>query len=326
MSLAHRGILRGQDSRIGRSSATTVLSSALTALLVDIRIALVRAGVVKGVPSVALAIGLCPIICSVTCILRAYLCLSGSAIRRLLPFRLDLLVALLCCTVLHWRSLESIAGRIGGVVVLSCVWIVVRVVQDDVRRQALDDPLVLQAFVRRQPLLWVPLETATDEIDERLIGHVSELVHDVAQPLLLLIVREHLEWSRHRVVLELGEQLLPLRVFEHLLRRHTDHIDDQLQLFLLVRPWEKREASVQFNHDAPEAPHVNLLSIRKETENDVRCPVESTLDVSVHDLVLEAATAKIGDHDAAFVFPLQENVLWLEIAVDDAQILHVAQC
>lgn len=97
--------------------------------------------------------------------------------------------------VLHGRRAVVVARVVGGVALL--------VVVQDVWWQALDDPLVLQAFLGRESLLRVPLKAAADEVDEGRIRQVTQLVHNVAETLLLLLLREHLERRRHRIVLEL---------------------------------------------------------------------------------------------------------------------------
>ena len=79
---------------------------------------------------------------------------------------LYLLAALLAGVVLDRWWFEVLVCRIRGVIVLPGVWVIVRIVQYDVWRQALYDPFVLQALVRRQALLWVPLEAPTDEVDK----------------------------------------------------------------------------------------------------------------------------------------------------------------
>ena len=39
-----------------------------------------------------------------------------------------------------------------------------RVVEDDVGREALDDPLMLKAVIWGHPFLWVPLKAKTNEV------------------------------------------------------------------------------------------------------------------------------------------------------------------
>ena len=106
------------------------------------------------------------------------------------------------------------------------------------------------------------------------------------KPFLFLLLCQDLEWCRYSVVFELGEELLSLRVLEHLLRWHSDYIDDELKLLLLVCSWEERKSCEKFDYDATKAPHVNLLGIGKEPKNDVWSPIEPTLDVGVYNLIL----------------------------------------
>ena len=65
------------------------------------------------------------------------------------------------------------------------------IMQDNVWWQAFDDPFVLETFVRRDTLRWVPLQTEANEIDEGGVWHFPQLVHDVSETLLLLILREN---------------------------------------------------------------------------------------------------------------------------------------
>ena len=175
---------------------------ALTTLLINIRSQLLTIGIVAGSlpPMMAFVAGI-----AVISILRSKLRLPGTSMRRLLPLNLDLCTCFLRRAMLNRWWLEIFVCRIGRVVVLPSVRIVLRIVQDYVGREAFDDPLMLEAFVGREAFLWVPLEASTDEIHKRLVWHLSEFVHDVSEPLLLLIVREHFKWSRHCIILELRE-------------------------------------------------------------------------------------------------------------------------
>ena len=69
-----------------------------------------------------------------------------------------------------------------------------------------------------------------------------------------------------------------------------------------------------------------MLSVRKKSENDIRCSVEPTLNVRIHYFVLQAATSEVCHYYARLVFPFQQNVLWLQIAMDYAEVLHVSKC
>lgn len=97
---------------------------------------------------------------------------------------------------------------------------------------------MLQAFVWGKSLLGIPLKASTNEIDEGWVGQFSQLAHDVAESFLFLLICEDLKGCWDCVVLELREELLPLRILEYLLRRHTDHVNDQLKLLGLFCAWE----------------------------------------------------------------------------------------
>lgn len=129
---------------------------------------------------------------------RLLLVLQGPSGRLLPSHRLNLLRRLVA------RLGEGlIIGGVDRVVVLPCIWVVVRVVEDDVGRQAFDDPFVLQAFVRRETLLRIPLKASANEVDEGWIWHLSQLIHDVAQSFLLLLLGQDLKRRGDGVVLEL---------------------------------------------------------------------------------------------------------------------------
>lgn len=69
---------------------------------------------------------------------------------------------------------------------------------------------MLQAFVGGESLLGIPLEASTNKVDEGWVGQLSQFAHDVAESLFFLVVCEDLQRSWNCVVLELGEELLPL--------------------------------------------------------------------------------------------------------------------
>jgi len=63
----------------------------------------------------------------------------------------------------------------------------------DVRGEALKNPLVPETLLRGEPLGGVPLEALRDETHKGVVRDVSQLHHDILQPLLLLLRREHLK-------------------------------------------------------------------------------------------------------------------------------------
>ena len=205
-----------------------------------------------------------------------------------------------------FRFFEALACGVGrAVLCMSLVGIVVWVVQDDVRWETLDNPLVLQAFVGGHPFLGIPFEASANEIYKRWVWSLSQFVHNVVEAFLLLLLGQNFEGSWDRVIFELREELLPLRVLQDLLRWHSNHIDDELELLLFVGSREEREACKQFDDDAAKTPHVNLLGVWEETQDNIRCSVEPALDVGVHDLIFKASATEISDHDSRFVLSLE---------------------
>ena len=116
----------------------------------------------------------------------------------------------------------------------------------------------------------------------------------------------------------------PRRHGEHVVWRHATYLHDVRQLVDLGLSWEDGVARVQLSNDATEAPHVNAHSVRY-TQDDLGSAVEPRLDVRVDALVDEARAAEVNDLDAALVLLLEQDVLWLEVAVDDAEVLLVLQ-
>ena len=72
----------------------------------------------------------------------------------------------------------------------------------------------------------------------------------------------------------------------------------KLLSFVLAR--EKRIPCVELGHDAAEGPHVDGGGVG-DTENDLGCPIEATLNVGVDPLVLEAAAPVVDNLDARLV-------------------------
>lgn len=93
-------------------------------------------------------------------------------------------------------------------------------------------------------------------------------------------------------------------------------------MLFLIFAWEERVADVQLIEDATKTPHVDGCVVR-DAEHDLRCSVESRLDVGVDLLVFETARAEIDNLDSRLVDLSKQNVLGLEIAVDDVVLPHV---
>lgn len=104
---------------------------------------------------------------------------------------------------------------------------------------------------------------------------------------------------------------------------HAYDINNQLKLLSLVGARKEREPSEEFDHNASHAPHVDGLSVGEDSEHDLRGTIKPTLDVGIDNFFIEGPAAKVSDDDATLVFLLQQDILWLQVTVDDAESLHV---
>jgi len=64
---------------------------------------------------------------------------------------------------------------------------------EDVCREALKNPLVSETLLRGEPLGGVPFEALGDETHKGVVRDISQLDHDIFEPLLLLLGREDLK-------------------------------------------------------------------------------------------------------------------------------------
>ena len=83
-----------------------------------------------------------------------------------------------------------------------------------------------------------------------------------------------------------------------------------------VLSWEQWVASVQFCHNAAKRPHVDTSGVG-DAEDDLRSPVETTLDICVNALVLEAAATIVDNFDTRLVRLFKKDILRLQITVDN---------
>ena len=91
---------------------------------------------------------------------------------------------------------------------------------------------------------------------------------------------------------------------------------DKRKLLHLTLTGEDRDARIQFNQNAAEAPHVNACRVRDANYN-LRCPVEAGLDVRVNALVGEAGRPEVNYFDTRLIWTLQQDILWFQVTVDD---------
>ena len=80
-----------------------------------------------------------------------------------------------------------------------------------ISRQSLQNPLVSETLLRCETLLRIPFQTRRDEVDKGIIWHISQLHHYVSDSFFLLFLSQNFARLRHRVIFELGKQMLPLR-------------------------------------------------------------------------------------------------------------------
>eukprot|EP00037_Helgoeca_nana_P017516 m.165961 g.165961 ORF g.165961 m.165961 type:complete len:321 (-) comp24024_c1_seq2:5660-6622(-) len=105
---------------------------------------------------------------------------------------------------------------------------------------------------------------------------------------------------------------------EHRCRWQTADLHVVQQEVLLRLGGKEGPPSQQLDQDAPQAPHVNR-SVVPQAQHDLGCTVVPRLDVRVHLAVLEARRAKVDDADVERGVVHQQDVLWLEIGVDNAE-------
>jgi hypothetical protein len=84
---------------------------------------------------------------------------------------------------------------------------------------------------------------------------------------------------------------------------------------------EKGVPHEQLGQDAAKAPHVNLTAIL-QPKDDLRTAVKAALHIRVQFLIEETAAAKVNDLDGGVLGGHQQNVLWLQVAVDELVLLE----
>ena len=102
---------------------------------------------------------------------------------------------------------------------------------------------------------------------------------------------------------------------QHLSRRQSVHLHDERHLLWLAFTWEDGEAGEEFGEDAAKAPDIDGGSVG-DGEHDLRGSIEATLDVRVDALICKAAAAEVDQLHPAAVLLLQQDVLWLQVAMN----------
>ena len=96
------------------------------------------------------------------------------------------------------------------------------------------------------------------------------------------------------------------------------------QLVIVAVAWEDRDTQEQLHGNATQGPHVNGTGVRN-TQDDFRTTVKTTLNVRVHSLVFMTATAKVNDLDLWAIQATKEDVLWFQVTMDDSGLFEQAQ-
>lgn len=76
----------------------------------------------------------------------------------------------------------------------------------------------------------------------------------------------------------------------------SKNLHDTCQLLLLIFTGEDGVSGVEFSHDTPKTPHVNWHPIG-HPKDYLRGSIETTLDIRVYFLILEATGSEIDDLD-----------------------------
>ena len=139
-------------------------------------------------------------------------------------------------------------------------------------------------FVWRHSLIRDPLQTAFDEVDERLIAALKDIVEDFRTWLAHFTMRVRHELG-HVILIE--EFSLTLALSEHFRLWNATDLHNKTDLIRFILSREYWITHCKLSHDAAETPHVNTRCVRN-AKNDLRSSIESRLDVSVHTLILEA--------------------------------------
>lgn len=95
-------------------------------------------------------------------------------------------------------------------------------------------------------------------------------------------------------------------------------------MFFFVFAGEQRISDVELVQDASETPHIDR-GVVWNTQHDLRCAVESRLDVRVYLLVFKAPRPKVDDLNSRFVDLSQQNVFGFQITMHDVVFPHVVQ-
>ncbi len=187
------------------------------------------------------------------------------------------------------------------------------------RRQSLENPGVSESLIGTHTCQGVPVETLTDEIDERLViclEYIREFFAAGHSDLVFAI------WHEYGSVIVVEELFLALAGLEYFGCRFVAYFHHHGKLFHFIFAREERVSNAEFRHDASEAPHIDGGGVRN-SEYDFGCAVEARLNVCVDAFVGEAGRAEVDYFDAGLGRVLEQYVLRFQVAMDDVILLEV---
>lgn len=167
--------------------------------------------------------------------------------------------------------------------------------------------------VRFATTIGVPDETLGDKVNEEFVVALEYLCEGLCARTTSATFRID---NRSRCTSRIEEELLARAPIDEILVGQSKHFHNASELFLLVLAREDGVSSEHFCENAAETPHIDRHVVI-HAKNDLWRPVESGLNVRVHFLVLEAAGAKVDHLDRRLGRVLEQDILWLEIAVHD---------
>ena len=131
-------------------------------------------------------------------------------------------------------------------------------VNEHFRWQSFENPLMSNRFVWCHALIRVPLKTPLNEIYERLVTAVENVIQNFCARFSHLTLRV---WNKLWHVILVEEFSFALALGKHFRLRDATYLHDETYLIRFILSWEDRVAHGKLSHDAPETPHINARSI-----------------------------------------------------------------
>lgn len=160
----------------------------------------------------------------------------------------------------------------------------------------------------------IPAETAGNEVDKRLVIGFERLGESFAAGAAAATFAANRDAGLADGV---KEEFLARTAVDEVAVRGAEELHDTGELFLFVFAGKQRVAGPELGKDTAEGPHVDTQAIGR-AKNNFWGAVKAGLDVSVNLFLLAAAAAKVDNADVCVTGVAEEDVFWLEVAVDNA--------